>query len=149
MLRYAMTHARLTLGIVLLTVIGCLALMLPGWFEDPRQLVLGEWKESGNLGYVEVDASTARWRGSNYRGTFQYTWVQTESEPYTAEVSRNGKEKWLVGITFEDEDHAVVDFYIMDKLPPEAQNFIRSKNRARNRPEDELKLHFRRVKAEK
>ncbi len=143
-----MNRTRLILLIVILSVFGSLALLLPGWFKDPRQLVQGEWQEYGKMGYVEVTDSTARWRGSNYKGSFQYNWIQTDSEPYTAEVSRN-KDKWLVGITFEDDDHAVVDFYIMDKLPAEARDFIRSRNRAKNRPEDELKLRFRRVKAEK
>ena len=143
-----MNRTRLILLIVLISVLTSLALLLPGCFKDPRHLVQGEWQEYNKLGYVDVTDSTARWSGSTYKGTFQYTWVQTDSEPYTAEVSRN-KDKWLVGISFEDDDHATVDFYIMDKLPAEARDFIRSRNRAKNRPEDELQLRFRRIMAEK
>lgn len=142
-----MTRIRLIFLLIILSFICSLILMLPGWFRDPEKLVQGEWQEANKLGFVEVTDSTARWRGSNYKGTFHYTWVQTDSEPYTAEVSRH-KDKWLIGITFEDDDHAVVDFYIMDKLPQEARDFIRQKNRAKSRPEDELKLRFRRIKAE-
>lgn len=142
-----MTRTRLILLLVLLSFLGCLALMLPGWFKDPRQLVQGEWQEYNKLGYVDVTDSSVHWRRGNYRGSFRYSWVQTESEPYTAEISHK-KDKWLIGITFEDDDHAVVDFYIMDKLPAETRDFIRSKNRARIRPEDELKLRFRRVNSE-
>ena len=148
MIQYTMTRLRLIFVLILVSVLGSLTLMLPGCFRDPRQLVLGESKEAGNLGYVEVSDSTARWRGSNYKGKFRYSWVQTDSEPYTIEVSRN-QDKWLVGVTFEDDDHAEVNLYIMDKLPDEAQDFIRQRNRARNRPDDELKLRFRRIKPEK
>lgn len=147
-LRVRMTKTRLILLLFLLSVLGSLVLLLPGWFKDPRELALGEWQEQGKLGYVEVTDCTARWRGSNLRRTFQYTWVQTDSEPYTVEVSRN-QEKWLAGVTFEDDDHATVNFYIIDKLPPEAQDFIRQKNKAKNRPEDEILLRFRRVIEEK
>lgn len=143
-----MNRIRLVFLLILLSVLGSLALMLPGWFKDPRQLVLGEWQETGKLGYVEVTDATARWRGSHAQRTFHYSWVQTDSEPYTIEISRN-QDKWLVGVSFEDDDLAEVTFYIMDKLPPEAQDFIRQRNRAKKRPDDELKLRFRRVKPEK
>ena len=97
---------------------------------------------------MEVTDCTARWRGGNYRATFQYSWLQDESEPYSIEISRN-QEKYLVSLSFESDDLAVVDFHIMEKLPPEAREFIRQKNKARNRPEDELKMRFKRVKSEK
>lgn len=141
-----MSRSRLLFLLVLLSLLCCLALWLPGWFKDPRLLVQGEWQEYGKMGRVQVTDSTAHWRSGHYKGTFLYTWVQTDSEPYTAEVSK-GKDKWLIGISFEDDDHAVVDFYIVDKLPSEARDFIRARNKARNRPEDELKLRFRRIKA--
>ena len=147
-MKTAMTRARLLLLLILLTLATCAALLLPGWFKDPRQLVQGEWQEVNKLGLVEVTDCTARWQGSNYKGTFQYTWIQTDDEPYSIEVSRN-EGNWLVSLTFEDDDHAIVDFHIIDKLPSQAQELIRQKNRARNRPEDELRLRFRRLKAKK
>ncbi len=147
-MKTAMTRARLLLLLILLTLATCAALLLPGWFKDPRQLVQGEWQEVNKLGQVEVTDCTARWQGSNYKGTFQYTWIQTDDEPYSIEVSRN-EGNWLVSLTFEDDDHAIVDFHIIDKLPAQAQELIRQKNRARNRPEDELRLRFRRLKAKK
>lgn len=129
---------------MLFSLLTSAALLLPGLFKDPRELVQGEWQEWNKLGTVEVTDCTARWQSGRHKMTFQYTWVQDDSEPYTIEVSRNNQ-KWLVGVTFEDDDHALVDFYIVDKLPAEARDFIREKNRARNRPEDELKLRFRRL----
>ena len=143
-----MTRVRLILILILLSVLASVALLLPGWFKDPRELVQGEWQEFNKLGYVEVTDCTARWRGDNYRGTFHYQWLQDDSEPYSIEISRN-EEKYLVSLTFESDDLAVVDFHIIDKLPPEAREFIRQKNKARNRPEDELKLRFKRVQSKK
>lgn len=143
-----MTRVRLILILILLSVLASVALLLPGWFKDPRELVQGEWQEFNKLGYVEVTDCTARWRGGNYRATFRYKWLQDESEPYSLEITRN-EEKYLVSLTFESDDLAVVDFHIIDKLPPEARDFIRQKNKARNRPENELKLRFKRVLTEK
>lgn len=143
-----MTRVRLILILILLSLIASVALLLPGWFKDPRELVQGEWQEFNKLGYVEVTDCTARWRGGNYRATFQYSWLQDSSEPYSLEITRN-EEKYLVSLTFESDDLAVVDFHIMDKLPPEARDFIRQKNKARNRPQDELKMRFKRVVTEK
>ena len=147
-MKAAMTRARLLLLLIILTLVTCAALLLPGWFKDPRQLVQGEWQEVNKLGQVEVTDCTARWQGSNYKGAFQYTWTQSDNEPYSIKVSRN-EENWFVSLTFEDDDHAVVDFHIIDKLPAQAQELIRQKNRARNRPEDELRMRFRRLKAKK
>ena len=143
-----MTRLRLLLLLVICSVIGSMALLLPGCFKNPRELVLGEWQEVNKLGYVEVTDSTARWRGGNYKATFHYTWVQDDDEPYTVEVSRNG-ENWLADITFESDDVAEVNLRIFDQLPAEAQDFIRQKNKARNRPENELRMRFRRVLPEK
>ncbi len=143
-----MTRVRLILILILLSVLASVALLLPGWFKDPRKLVQGEWQEFNKLGYVEVTDCTARWRGGNYRGTFHYRWLQDGSEPYSLEISRN-EEKYLVSLTFESDDLAIVDFHIVDKLPPEAREFIRQKNKARNRPEDELKMRFKRVQSKK
>lgn len=147
-MKTTMTRTRFLLLLILLTLLACAALLLPEWFKDPRQLVQGEWQEINKLGQVEVTDCTARWQGSNYKGTYQYTWLQDENEPYSIEVSRND-EKWLVSLTFEDDNHAVVDFHIIDKLPAQAQELIRQKNRARNRPEDELQLRFRRLNPKK
>ena len=143
-----MTRLRLLLLLVICSVIGSMALLLPGCFKNPRELVLGEWQEVNKLGYVEVTDSTARWRGGNYKATFHYTWVQDADEPYTVEVSRNG-ENWQADITFESDNEADVYLHVFDKLPPEAQDFIRQKNKARNRPENELRMRFRRVLPEK
>lgn len=143
-----MARTRLLLLLILLSVSASLALLLPGWFKDPRELIQGEWQEINKAGYVEVTDCTARCRSGNHKANFHYNWIQTDSEPYTLEISRNG-ETWLIGLTFEDDDHALVSFYIMEKLPPEARDFIRQKNRARNRPEDELIMRFKRTGQEK
>ena len=143
-----MTRTRLIFLIVLLSVASCLLLLLPGWFKDPRELVQGEWQEIKKTGYVEVTDCTARWQGGNYKATLRYSRVQTDDEPYTVEIIFK-EQKGLAGITFEDDDHALVNFYIMDKLPPEAREFIRQKNKVRNRPEDEVCMRFRRVNPQK
>lgn len=143
-----MTRTRLIFLLFIISFITSIAILLPGCFKDPRQLAIGEWQEYNKLGYVDVSHTTLKWSGSHHKGTFHYSWIQTDSEPYTVEVSRNG-EKWLAGITFENDDLAEVDLYIMDKLPREARDFIKKKNRAKNRPEDEFKLRFRRVSPEK
>lgn len=143
-----MTRTRLIFILFLISFAASLILLIPGWFKDPRKMVQGEWQEFNKLGCVEVTDCTARWQGGNYKATFRYDWVQTDDEPYTLEISRNN-EKWLIGVTFETDDLAEVDFYIMDKLPPEARDFIQQKNKARNRPENELKMRFRRIIPEK
>ena len=143
-----MTRTRLLLLLILLTLLTCAALFLPGWFRDPKKLVQGEWQEYNKLGTVEVTDCTARWQGNSYNGNFRYEWLQADNEPYSIRVSRND-EQWLVSLSFEDDDHAVVNFHIIDQLPEQAQDFIRQKNRARNRPENELLLRFRRMKREK
>lgn len=143
-----MARTRLILLIVICSVAASIALMLPGCFKNPRELAQGNWQECNKLGYVDVTDSTAYWRGSSQKATFQYTWVQDNREPYTVEITRKG-ESYLADVTFETDDLANVNFRIIDKLPPEAQDFIRQKNRARNRPENELRLRFRRIKPEK
>lgn len=143
-----MTRVRLILLLILCSLAGSIALLLPGCFINPRELVQGEWQEINKLGHVEVTDSSIRWRSGRYKASFQYIWVQDEDEPYTIGITRNG-ENWLADIRFEDDDHADVNLRIFDKLPREAQDFIRQKNKARNRPENELRLRFRRVLPEK
>lgn len=144
----AMLRPRLILLIVLLSLVTSLAIMLPGWFKNPRELVQGEWQEWHKRGTVVVTDCTARWQSGRHKMTFQYAWVQDNSEPYTIEVSRHDQ-KWRIGVTFEDDDHALVNFYIVDKLPAEARDYIRKRNRAQNRPEDEFILRFRRLNVKK
>lgn len=143
-----MTRTRLILLIVLISLAGCILLLCSGLFKDPRQLVQGEWQEINKMGIVDVTDCTARWNGSNHRANMTYTWVQSEDEPYTIEVTYKG-DKWLASIAFESDDQALVNFHIIDKLPAEAQDFIRQKNKARNRPEDEVCLRFRRLTTQK
>lgn len=143
-----MTRTRLILLLFLISVAGCLLLLIPGWFKDPRQLVQGEWQEINKRGYVDVTDCSARWQSGNYKANITYTWVQTDSEPYSLEISYK-EQKWLAGITFENDDLVIVDFYIMDKLPPDMRDLIRQKNKVRNRPENELSMRFRRVSSQK
>lgn len=143
-----MTRLRLILLLILLSVISCIALLLPGWFTSPRELIQGEWQEINKMGTVSVTDCTARWVGSNHRANMTYTWIQDDDEPYTIEVTYRG-EKWLANITFESDDQALVNFLIIDKLPQDAQDFIRQKNKAKNRPEDEVCMRFRRITAQR
>ena len=145
---HIMTRIRLLLLLILLSGICCLALFLPGWFTSPRELIQGEWQEIHKMGSVTVTDSTARWVGSNHRANITYTWIQENDEPYTIEITYRG-EKWLANITFESDDQALVNFLIIDKLPQDAQDFIRQRNKAKNRPEDEVCMRFRRLSPQK
>lgn len=143
-----MTRARLILLLAILLPILAAVLFIPDWFEDPRQLALGEWKEHSTRGYVEVEEERIRTRGMGRTGKITYSWVQTDDEPYTMRVKARGHEV-TAHITFNGSDEALVLFEIMHLLPPAAARELRKRNKAANRPEDEFYMLFRRVSTEK
>lgn len=137
-----------TLAILFAGCVGLLcAVLIPDWFEDPVELAKGEWIGYPQKVRAEVDAQQVRWSVGGHRGKFAYTWVQTDSEPYRVRFSRGG-ESFEADVIFDGDDEAVLLPLVFDKLPDIAREHIRSTNKARNRPEDELRFLFRRVKAE-
>ncbi len=121
------------------------AVFIPDWFEDPVKLALGEWKGTPNGMQAEVDDSHVRWQVGGHRGRFGYSWVQTENEPYRVQF-RRGERVFAADVEFNGSDEAVVHPLIFDELPELAQDYIRSRNKAMNRPEKEMIFVFRRVK---
>ena len=122
-------------------------IFIPDWFEDPVKLALGEWKGEPNGIQGEVTEQQVHWHVGGRRGKFAYTWVQTEKEPYRVRFSR-GENVFEADVEFNGSDEAVLQPLVFEQLPELAQEFIRKKNKARNRPENELIFVFRRVKSE-
>lgn len=123
----------------------CAAIFIPDWWEDPREIAIGEWKEVGRRSLAaEVDASGISWRGYGRHGKLTYEWLQTEEEPYRVRIR---KEQTIVdaNITFNGKDEAILEPEIYDKLPDIARSYIRSQNKRNKRPEKEIIFMFRRV----
>ena len=137
---------------LLLIVVALLLLagviFIPDWFEDPRRLAPGEWVEQGTRLKAEVTDKDIHWRGFNSRGRLTYDWLQTDKEPYRV-VIRRGEQAVEALVTFNGEDEAILEPEIFDKLPSLARRYIRERNRARQRPEEEIRLIFRRVREKK
>jgi len=123
-------------------------IFIPDWFEDPRRLAPGEWVEQGTQLKAEVTDKDIHWRGLNNRGHLTYDWLQTDREPYRV-VIRRGERAVEALVTFNGEDEAILEPEIFDKLPSLARRYIRERNRAHQRPEEEIRLIFRRVRKKK
>lgn len=121
------------------------AVFIPDWFEDPVKLAIGEWQGYPNKVRAEVDEQQVRWYAGGHRGKFTYTWLQTDTEPYRVQFSR-GEESFEADVIFEGDEEAILLPLVMDRMPEIARDYIRRQNKARNRPEDELRFLFRRVK---
>lgn len=131
------------------SIIGVIcAIVLPDWFENPIKLAPGEWKGSSGNMQAEVTEELVSWSAGGHRGKFTYTWVQTDSEPYRVSF-RRGNREFEADIEFNGRDEAVVRPLVFEQLPELAREYIRSRNKAMNRPEDELVFVFRRVRAKK
>lgn len=129
---------------LLLTGVAC-GLFLLNRFEDPKKKILGNWQEGKRSFYVSVDEQYIRWSKGAKGGNIPYTWVQTEHEPYTLQLTYR-HEQITVDLTFDGDDAAVAEPRIWEKLPDYAQEWIRSRNRAAGRPEKEFAVLFRREK---
>lgn len=138
-----MNKLRLTLILTVLSII-CGLIFIPDWFEDPRELAPGDWKDSGRTGTLEVTDSSIILHGFGHRGTISYQWLQTESEPYTMQIVYGGH-RLDAHITFDGPNTVIAELDIMDKLPAEAAKTLRSKNRSLGRPENEFRLVFFRM----
>ncbi len=129
-----------------LAAIGLLCVIfIPDWFEDPVELAIGEWQGVPNRMRAEVNDTRVRWEMSGNAGRLSYTWVQTETEPYRVQF-RRGEEVFDADIIFDGADEVVVMPHIFDRLPLMAREHIARTNKAADRPENELRYVFRRVK---
>lgn len=131
--------------VFLLLVGGLCALLIPDWFEDPIALALGRWQAVPSGMRAEVDEERVRWQVGGHYGRFAYEWVQTRDEPYRV-IFRRGEQVFEADVIFDGEDEVVVLPLVFDELPPMAREYIASQNKARNRPEKELRFVFRREK---
>lgn len=120
--------------------------VVSAWLEDPRELILGNWAEEGRHGgNAEVTNAVIRWQLGGHRGSTPYEWVQTDKEPYTLQLTYR-HETVLVDITFDGNDTAIADPRVWDKLPADAQQWVKERNKALNRPAQEIRFRFRRGK---
>lgn len=129
--------------LALLLVAAACGIFLPDWFEDPRKKILGNWQEGKRSFYVSVDERYIRWSRGTKSSNIPYKWLQTDKEPYTLQLEYS-HEQIVVDLTFDGDDTAVAEPRIWDKLPDYAQEWIRARNRAADRPEKEFAILFRR-----
>ena len=118
------------------------AFLLPRWLRDPKKLVLGEWRDSERVLLVTIGEEEARWQGKQ-RGKLRYRWLQAERSPYEVELLYR-RERITAELQFEDDDVFLLAPRIMERLPESARELLRSKNRAKGRPEDEFLIRFHR-----
>ena len=114
--------------------------------ENPRELVLGEWKEVSSRLRVEVEPERAAWRGMGH-GSVKYEWLQTEKSPYRLRFVYQG-DTIEANLFFDGENTAVFEPEVWDKMPTVAQEHLRRLNRRHNRPDTEFRLIFRRETTE-
>ena len=134
---------RIAWGGLLLLVVGC-ALWLGMPRFEPRQAVLGNWREAGSKIRVEVNEMQASWRGAG-RGAARYEWLQTEDEPYRVRIT-HGRHSVEANLSFSGKDEWTLEPDVWDQLPPDAQRMLGEINRRNGRPEREFRLIFRRDK---
>jgi len=131
---------------IAVAVVGLLcAILIPDWFEDPRELAIGEWQGVPRKIRAEVTEDKVEWRAGGYGGKFSYRWVQTDDEPYRV-AFRRGSSEFEADVIFDGPDEVVLLPLIFDRLPDPAKEYIRSYNKARDRAEDDMRFLFQRVK---
>lgn len=133
------------IALLILLAAGFLYLFIPDWWEDPRELAPGEWLDRANNLHLEIDATRILWRVGSHHGKIPYEWTRPDDEPYRARISFRGQ-AYEADITFNGPHEAIADLLVFDRLPEDAQRFIREKNQALNRPDKQIILRFTRVK---
>jgi len=126
----------------------CTTVLLFPRCENPRELVLGDWKGVNIPIQAEVSEDTVQWSAPGARGKFTYTWEQEEESPYRVRFRRRQTEV-EVDISFDGDDTVLVEPIVFEKLPPSLQEHLRSRNKSLGRPETEIRLAFRRLKLKK
>lgn len=139
------TRSRLLIFLITAFVAGISAWLLLRGPGDPRELVLGDWKEHSGQMRVEVtpDAATAR---GMIRGELSYEWLDSRHEPYRL-LLRYKKTSYEALIHFPDKNTAVVEPLIWSRLSEEEQKVISDLNRRHNRPAQELRFLFHRMQS--
>lgn len=125
----------------------CGTVMLFSRCENPRELALGDWKGSNTPLLAEVTEDTVSWSAPGARGRFSYTWQQEEKSPYRVNF-RRGQTVVEADICFDGKNTVIVEPRVFQQLPPMLQEHLRSRNKTLGRPEEELKLIFRRLHRE-
>ncbi len=110
---------------------------------DPRELVLGEWKEESMRMRVEVQPAHAVWRGTHH-GKLSYEWLQTEKEPYLVRLTWRDRSV-TAHLSFSGDDRLIVEPDIWEFLPDSARKMLGDVNRQHGRPEREFRLLLRRI----
>lgn len=132
--------------LIAVAAIGLLCVVfIPDWFEDPRELAIGEWQGVPRKIRAEVTGDVVQWRAGGYGGKFTYNWVQTEDEPYRVEF-RSSSSVFEADVVFEGPDEVLLFPLVFDHMPDAAKDYIRSYNKARDRAEDDMRFRFQRVK---
>lgn len=125
---------------------GGLVVWLSSGRPDPREVLLGDWREASSRVHVEVTPESATAHGIGRRATVKYEWVQTEREPYMLRFRYHG-EALEAFVYIQDKDTVLVEPQIWEQLPELARQHIRQVNRQHGRPEQELRFLFRRREA--
>ena len=133
------------LSYLLLSTIGGIIYWLSSGRADPRELVLGAWKDQTSRLFVEVEPSGITVRGLA-RGAIKYEWLQTEEEPYRMRCTYRN-EAFEARLFFSGKNTAIVEPEIWERLPSEFQRRLAGENKRHNRPEHELRLLFHRLPA--
>ncbi len=128
--------------LILLAAASVVWLSLPDF--NPRQAVLGDWRETSSKIRVEVEEGRAAWRGAG-RGSVRYEWLQTADEPYRVRIT-HGRWEVEANLTFSGDDEFVLEPEIWEQLPPDAQSMLGEINRRNGRSEREFRFLFRRNK---
>ncbi len=110
---------------------------------DPRELVLGEWKEESSRLRVEVKPELVAWRGVHH-GKLSYEWLQTEKEPYLVRCTWRDRSV-TARLSFSGDDRLIVEPDIWKFLPDSARKMLGDVNRQHGRPEREFRFLLRRI----
>lgn len=132
--------------LVIVTVNALLSLVfLSDWFVDPRERVLGEWKErSLNMSAAVAENSIeVRLPGGGIR-RLSYEWVDDASSPYKC-LLKIGDAVIPIELEFEGKNTALVRPVLPDELAPQERAALRRWNRARGREEGDRVLRWVRL----
>ena len=134
---------RRSILIIALIALACAGvLLLLSGRDDPRELLLGEWKEASTRLYADVEPERVSVRGLA-RGAITYEWLETEKEPYRLRFTYR-HQSYEALVSFSGRDTAIIEPQIWDMLPASARRQLREINRRHQRPEEEFRLLFRR-----
>lgn len=129
--------------LVIITVNALLSLIfLSNWFVDPRERVLGEWRErSLNMSAVVTENGIeARLPGGGIR-RLSCEWVDDASSPYKC-LLKMGDAVIPIELEFEGQNTALVRPVLPDELAPQERAALRRWNRTRGREEGDRVLRW-------